>query len=355
MSVFLCAAVAAAAVSFGSMQSAEACSPAPCQGGFLVPAKGTVPANAPAFVWQPRSWGQSRKPKVSDVEIFQKGASANVPVKLTKLSKKWPNSYLIELESSLHPNATYRFRTASLCQRTKKPLETTFEAMGSASIVRAAQVSVSASLPASLKPWSNLLLYRTFIVKPNGKTKEWEPRNSAVQVLPPGESWKGRGEDLLYTVCQSGGGPPAGRGLTPGTYEVFMKASLPGANVTYESPKKQVTVRCNPGTADAGPGDAGAADTGVADVGPPDAVADAGPAVDVGSDIGGSSDTGGGDDAGPGVDTAGGQDAAAADGGSDDDVGSGGGGAPERSGSSGCSAAGTGGGGPAVPWGIVVV
>jgi MYXO-CTERM domain-containing protein len=293
---------------------AEACTPAPCQGGGLLPVDGGEIAVLPSgqevsFVWQPRTWGGSRQPKPSDVTLTETQSGQSIGVTLKQRSSQWPKSWLVRPEQSLSRNSTYRLEAKSLCNRGSKknqPLTSTFQTgrrifhpvpraqlqVGSQTRERIripSGASCSTSIPAATVPltvkhggqarkWTDLFIYETRITGPSGETKTWKPRHSSVTVPPLGGSWEGRGRDLLYASCQQNG-RHADSGLEEGvTYEVSMRLSLPGTNITTTTNEVSVTLRCGPSNGDVG------VDAGPSDAGPSIDVTqrDAAPSRDVG-------------------------------------------------------------------------
>ncbi len=125
-----------------------------------------------------------------------------------------------------------------------------------------ARVEVELSEGAS--PWAGALQFETFVTAAGGdEPQRWRPSQVLAREVAPGASWVGRGTDLLYTVCESLDAPSTQ--LEPGTYEVYMTASLPGEDWRLETNRVEIELECaDEGGDDVGdPGaDAGEGDTG---------------------------------------------------------------------------------------------
>lgn len=297
-------------------QVASACSSAGCLEGKISPREGTVPANLPGFLWHPATFVSEDSlqptPKAEHIELIEHDGDVEVavPVTIQKVDYGQFPAWEIVPEQALTPGASHELRTEPYCGQTEG-LTVSFDTGPEASLPNSlgtlvadsgatGTVAVSSSsctsdaavykvpvrveLSAAAEPWKDALIYETLV-----DGEPWRPKHGAIEAYPPGESWEGRGVDLLYSTCDDEW--PV---LEPGEHTVQMTATLPGTELELST--NEVTVDIDCGWASGGDGggpsaDAGGSDAGESDVGG----ADAGP---VQSDTGGrdnsQSDSGGG-------------------------------------------------------------
>jgi hypothetical protein len=103
--------------------------------------------------------------------------------------------------------------------------------------VNAAQLTIKMELPKAMRAFQDHLYFETII----DGTDHWTPSASICDVIIPGVSWRGRGVDLLFSVCGDNGGLAAGR------HTVEMRTSLPGTNVSAVTSKVEVDLKCPKG------------------------------------------------------------------------------------------------------------
>jgi hypothetical protein len=116
--------------------------------------------------------------------------------------------------------------------------------------VNAAQLPVEMDLPAALSAFRDQLYFETIV----DGTHHWGPSDSVCTTIVPGASWRGKGADLLFSIC--GDKPPfASEGLAAGRHTVEMRASLPGTDFLAVTSKVEVELRCprEPDNPDGGP------------------------------------------------------------------------------------------------------
>jgi len=104
---------------------------------------------------------------------------------------------------------------------------------GSCSVnINAAQVRLDMRLPDELARWRDVLLYTTTV---DGAI--WRPRRHLCAPVAPGDSWVGRGLDVLFTDC----GASTERickpyfGLSEGAHDVVMTAWWPGVEASVSA------------------------------------------------------------------------------------------------------------------------
>jgi hypothetical protein len=105
--------------------------------------------------------------------------------------------------------------------------------------VTAAQLPIEMDLPEAMRPFRDQLYFETII----DGTDRWGPSASVCCPILPGASWRGKGVDLLFSVC----GKAAifvDAGLAAGRHTVEMRASLPGTAVSAVTSKVEVDFRC---------------------------------------------------------------------------------------------------------------
>jgi len=256
--------------------------------GFLIPEKRTLPANARGLLW----WAGGRHVPRNDtkklnvrflVQRIDKDKPAEVPFDL-----EWIRGglVLVAVNERLRPGSVYRFtgrqgdlplgpirmvesdepvseRSLEVTVSTAKLLPLALaprlefgerkkgrlhvQAGGSCSIeINAAQVPVRMVLPPWLEKWKHVLFFRTLV-----DDKPWEPRGSICTQVPPGRSWVGKGEDLLYAGCPDGDAEPGqvklvflgDGGLESGRHTVRMIAELPGTKQRFEA-RSSFTLSC---------------------------------------------------------------------------------------------------------------
>jgi MYXO-CTERM domain-containing protein len=107
-------------------------------------------------------------------------------------------------------------------------------------VIAAAQAAIVLAHSPEAEPWADVLHYRTIV---DGEI--YRPRNSVRQIVPSGESWVGRAEDLLYAGC-SGASGDTNTGLDSGVHRVRFEADLfaGGAPVTLSTDEVEVVLRC---------------------------------------------------------------------------------------------------------------
>lgn len=105
--------------------------------------------------------------------------------------------------------------------------------------VNAAQLPIKMDLPEAMTAFRDQLYFETII----DGTDRWSPSASICTIVLPGASWRGKGVDLLFSVC---GDTPAlaHGGLAAGRHTVEMRASLPGTDVLAATSKVEIELRC---------------------------------------------------------------------------------------------------------------
>ncbi len=71
----------------------------------------------------------------------------------------------------------------------------------------------------------------------------WAPQTSLCTLVPPGESWVGRGRDRLVLACDSTLVEEAYR-LESGSHTVTMEARLPGTDIVFTTETQTVELTC---------------------------------------------------------------------------------------------------------------
>jgi len=108
-------------------------------------------------------------------------------------------------------------------------------------LVDATQIALALELPAELSWWNDVLLFTT-----NVDGEVWRPRTSVCSEIAPGESWMGRGADLVFASCTDSL-PRSSRPsfeLSEGRHDVVMTAWWPGVDVSI-SASTQVELSCS--------------------------------------------------------------------------------------------------------------
>jgi hypothetical protein len=282
---FLCAA-------FLAPEQSAACS---CVCDFptwgFVSGGGLIPSNSPGLLW----WGEFRGSNGTDQDLPVQIASASgepLPVEYELVSKGQPQGlWLFRPRNGFKIGKSYVFTTRQICSNLLRliprpksssgqpsseqpdddlgseqrinvtvsdqaavspgfPLalkigEPITDALGIAAgvscgvSVNAAQLSIEMVLPEAMRAFIDQLYFETII----DGTDRWSPSASICSLVLPGASWRGRGVDLLFSVC---GETPAlaTEGLASGRHTVEMRASLPGTNVLAATSKVEIELRC---------------------------------------------------------------------------------------------------------------
>lgn len=288
--------LAAAALGFSLLVQSpvEACSAAPCNGpGWILPESGTLPASAETLLWV-ASVPVLEPPALAttaDLSFVDTTGGGEVVLELM-LTAVSSDEYWVEPVEPLEEGHTYRLTGASFCDEpslTTDPVVAEFTAGPSAAqpagaplgtlllepqllgdlqiatwdgscsqIVTAAQVAFSVELSAEAAPWAEVLLYETLV---DGHA--WSATETLEQPGPPpwdppgpGESWQGRGRDLVFANCSPTGFAPED-GAGPGEHTIRMIATLPGhSGIVLESDEVTIDLDCGE-QADAGAGGSG--------------------------------------------------------------------------------------------------
>ena len=246
-----------------SSRPADACGPPPCWPGAFVPGhNATIPENAPGLYWRP-SVRDLRRADPSTVRLVRYGDTTPIPVTPVAQGDDWvlvPQAPLVAgtqyvLEESQECNGGPGAR-AVFTVGPSAPLPTTLGRITYNGHAQPTELEVAAGGSCSLlvdveyilayvdrspdvAPWKDLLLYETLV-----DGAPWRNQTS-LNVLPePGASWRGRGEDLLYRICEPST-HTLSPGLAPGSHEVAFRATLPGAQLTLETPADRIEVMCS--------------------------------------------------------------------------------------------------------------
>ena len=282
----ICTAVMAAifAVSLG-YQKSLACSCPVYDYGFLVPDDADLPANSVGVPW----WSMDQTvPTKSDFRVerldLEQIVSIDFEVRVLKdrcKNNNYPYPYdyfvLVTPKDGFVPGATYRFTCRErhrLPPRARKHLGdrrvvevtisqqhlepgfgeavvevgnrkydrlTVLTRSGSCSTeIEAAMVEISLLLPPEIEGWRNALLYTVII---DGETT-WRPSKSLCSYVPPGMSWIGKGEELLYSWCRESNLFPAPDiNVEPGRHKIEFNAWLPGTDLVI-SASREIELDC---------------------------------------------------------------------------------------------------------------
>jgi hypothetical protein len=267
---------------------ADACSAPQCWPGAFIPQDGAViPENAPGFYFRPSLQGGAP----GDASFVHLTADSDPSTSLAFTAVPQPNGdFVLVPDAPLLAGETYTLEDRTVCNgaalRSRftagptAPLPSSLGAVnlighgifaeidvatssGSCSTkVEATIAQITLDRSATAEPWKDLLLYETLV-----DDKPWINQASINVRTDPGESWLGRGTDLLYRVCKPN--PDAAfQGLAVGGHNVRFRASLPGlANQTsLATPASPVEIMCaaNPGEEEepGKPDDGGGCSTG---------------------------------------------------------------------------------------------
>jgi hypothetical protein len=277
---------------------AAACSCIPFEGGFLVSGEVALPSNAVGVPW----WGDLEwkdgnfvppSAEKFTVEEWKKSSWRAVPFELIPIENEMTGRYqrpdketevlfLVRPKAGFNSGSRYRFTFAGrgrpvfrnghseidksmlqtivvvssdrcLSKSGHASLETLAQGVGEiststlggscAATVRGDRVRIRMNLPPDWTRWADVLFYT---VKIHG-IGVWRPDESLCSPTPPGRSWIGRGEELLFTSYVRAYGRELPNqvesGLASGTYLVDYIAWLPGTAEQVVGSAK-VTLSC---------------------------------------------------------------------------------------------------------------
>lgn len=269
---------AVTAVIAAAPSDAEACSPPLCQAGFFTPGDGaTVPASVPGIHWRPMSSFDGAPGGPSQVVL----ASAAAPgTSLPFTAMQLPTGgYLLVPDQPLAPGTAYVLEDQNTCRGMPIGPSVTFEVAEAAPLptslgalvetanrvgpltvasggpcsteVDAHQIGIELQLAPEAIAWRDVLHFETLV---DGKA--WRAARSAVSAEPPGSSWRGRGVDLLYRVCEPDQ-VDVQEGLAAGPHEVVMRATLPGSGTVVQSSSLTIHIDCDGSPGEGGSGGGG--------------------------------------------------------------------------------------------------
>jgi MYXO-CTERM domain-containing protein len=290
------AAVAAAALAASLLVAprTDACSGSLCNGpGWLVPESGQVPENATAFLWVPSDGPDPLTVTAADVTFLDLtgGGEVQLGVTVTELSA---GTYWIEPAQPLQAGTPYRLTGASFCNESGQsfdPVVAELSAGASALLptgaslgslvlepveignlqvatwsgaceayVTASQLAFAIDLSPEAAPWADLLLYETLV-----DGQPWAPVDTAglsgmnyYDPPGPGESWTGRGRDVVYTICHTDD-DGALAGVQLGAHTIQLLATLTGhPEINLASDEVGIELSCDTAGGGAGGGAGGA-------------------------------------------------------------------------------------------------
>lgn len=277
------AAVSLLCALFLAPEQAAACSCAcyyPTWG--FVSGGGLIPSNSPGLLW----WGEFEGSNGTDQDLPVQIASASgepLPVEYELVSKDQPQSlWLFRPRDGFKIGKSYVFTTRQICQKffgtsdgigSEQRISVTVSDQAAVSpagpvalkigepitdalaiakgvscseSVTAAQLPIEMDLPEAMRAFRDQFYFETII----DGTHRWAPSANVCCPIVPGASWRGKGVDLLFSVCGET------RGLTAGRHTVEMRASLPGTDISAVTSNVEVELRCQKEHPDAGPGPA---------------------------------------------------------------------------------------------------
>ena len=231
-----------------------------CLEARVVPVSGgDVPANAPALTYLAAGFEDDEPVGAADLVLERIDGEAPAPHPFT-LTPAGDGVYHLALDEPLTPGARYRLTgpgcsapVVSEFQATEPmPLPAELGALvvshGTGTVTvpsaecsqgeRAGWADVEVELVEAARPWADLLMFETWV-----DDRRWSPRDDSCAHYPPGQSWRGRGRDRVYTLC--GGSMYFGR--DPGEHSVVMRASLALTDVSLSTDPEAIHLSCDEG------------------------------------------------------------------------------------------------------------
>lgn len=241
-----------------SARPASACSPSHCRAAFAPFDGAVIPANAPALYWRLDAGGQTPV-----MPTLTAASAPTTPVAFTLVQQN--GDFLVVPTAPFVEGETYTFEQVA-CGETVRSSFTAAAAaplpssLGTVNIVvngerpgfavqaggvgecttsiAATTANVTLERSPTAAPWNDLLFYETRV---DDTTWEYKP---GTFVYPPlGETWSGRGKDVLWAACETK--PNAYVGLTAGGHSVLFRASIPNGP-TLSTPAVTVDLACDP-------------------------------------------------------------------------------------------------------------
>ncbi|MBW2531939.1 MAG: hypothetical protein JRI55_10675, partial [Deltaproteobacteria bacterium] len=270
---------------------ASACSAPACWSSQFVPADGAVvPSNLVGMLWRPNPADSTIGATAADFSLFRVEGSNETPVSVTVSEVDW-GLFFVAPDEPFAEDATYRVSAERLCpgDPTLDPATLELSAtpaagapgalgtltasdpfQGSLQVatwdgscyreIDAVQVRVAIELSSSAEPWSDALVWSTWV--------DGEPYSPIASMgsmsydpPPPGASWQGRGEDLIFASCD--GIPYQDQGVEEGPHTVQLRAGWPSPSALvpqWESDEIEIELSCATSSmTDAGAGGSSAA------------------------------------------------------------------------------------------------
>lgn len=230
--------------------------------GF-VSAGGLIPSNSRGLLWWGEFAGAAGKDHGLPVQIAS-ASGESLPVEYELVSRDLPKSlWLFRPRDGFKVGKSYVFTTRQtftlgsdeqrvsvtvsdraaaspgrpVALKIGEPVVGALQiAMGGscAARVTAARLPIAMDLPETMRVFGDQLYFETVI----DGTDHWIASDNVCTTIVPGTSWRGRGVDLLFSVCGDSGGLAAGR------HVVQMRASLPGTDVLAVTSKVEVDLKC---------------------------------------------------------------------------------------------------------------
>ncbi len=249
----------------------ETCSAPVCRQADFLGFEGTsgvggqIPANTPALAWRPEvSWGGfgDQPPAFTlwvngatvaaqaslgpDSAYFELSFSAPLPEGRLSFSGasacNMPNSEPYRAVLTVGPAAPLPTALGTLEVESQGPGDVTISTVNSSAmcfeVMRANRAAVTVNFSADAEPWASLFIYQTYV--DGGR---WNPTHVAPMLLNIGASWEGRGRDLVVVDCANN--PAHSPALSPGTHTVYMRATLPGTDLSLQTPPVTVNLTCD--------------------------------------------------------------------------------------------------------------
>lgn len=262
-----------ASAQFYFAQQAFACD-CGCFGGNFVPERGLVPASLGAIAWSRRleskgaSWqeelsfesidpGGKRSPVAFRVERAGLGGHRVIPIDglepgiryelkghsgsttcngeenayhRAEFFTSYPTSFptvssLGEIDIDVSPSRGTLSLAAAECS---KEVEVQF-------------MDVRVDLHPQMKAWKDALVYETIV-----DGERWQPKSSACDSEGLGASWKGRGKERVFVICDQEARESTDHpGLRPGAHTLQFRARVEGHQSVFVSTILNFDLRCN--------------------------------------------------------------------------------------------------------------
>jgi MYXO-CTERM domain-containing protein len=246
-----------------------ACSGLVCAGGAFLPVGyGQAPAGVDVIHWTPYQ-STSNPPSLHTSPIALNGDDGSLIMARAEMIPNDAKSFLLRLDSGLIEGIEYTVSPSDFCNMPSWPDVHTqpikvgppaapATALGTLSaqapvvgelgvassapcteLVRVSSARVELAWDPSAEPWQHMFLFQTLV-----DGNPWHPQEAINYDVPAGHSWRGRGRDEIFALCDPTTAPDGTPRLAEGAHSVQIVASLPGSSTVLASNIIEIMLEC---------------------------------------------------------------------------------------------------------------